>query len=69
MHCDFGLMYLGLATDTQENAYVLKVDEVEAPAGIQASHTLGNKLQDILAADNLLMANEMNRKLIYLLKK
>jgi len=51
LHCDFGLMYLGLATDTQENAYVLKIDEVEAPAGIQAAHTTGNQLQDVLAAE------------------
>lgn len=58
LHCDFGLIYLGLVTDTQENAYVLKIDEAEAPAGIQAAHTLGNKLQDVLAIDNLLMADE-----------
>ena len=51
LHCDFGLKYLGLATDTQENAYVLKLDETEPPQGIQAVHSLGNKLQDILAAE------------------
>lgn len=34
LHCDVGLKYLGLCTDTQHNAYVLKVHETEAPKGI-----------------------------------
>ena len=31
LHCDFGLIYLGLYTDTQENAYVLKNGETDVP--------------------------------------
>lgn len=50
LHCDFGLHYLGLATDTQQNAYVLKIGETDAPAGLQAALATGNQLQDILAA-------------------
>jgi len=51
LHCDFGLKYLGLSTDTQENAYVLKLGEEEAPAGIQAIQSLGNRVEDILAEE------------------
>ncbi len=49
LHCDFGLHYLKLATDTQQNAYVLRRGEVDAPAGLQAALQSGNRLQDILA--------------------
>ena len=31
LHTDVGLCYLGLCTDTQEMAYVLKLDETDAP--------------------------------------
>ncbi|MDP2871364.1 MAG: M24 family metallopeptidase, partial [Bacillota bacterium] len=47
LHCDFGLVYLGFCTDTQENAYVLKLGECEAPAGLSAAFATGNRLQDI----------------------
>ena len=50
LHCDVGLHYLGLATDTQQNAYVLKLGETEAPAGLQNALAVGNRLQDILAS-------------------
>lgn len=49
LHCDFGLHYLKLATDTQQNAYVLRLGETEAPAGLRAALATGNRLQDILA--------------------
>jgi hypothetical protein len=49
LHCDFGLHYLQLGTDTQQNAYVLRLGENEAPAGLQAALRTGNRLQDILA--------------------
>ncbi len=47
LHCDVGLQYLGLATDTQQMAYVLHVTEGEPPAGLQRALTRGNQLQDI----------------------
>lgn len=47
LHCDVGFYYLGLATDHQQNAYVLKPGETGAPAGLQAVLTDGNRLQDI----------------------
>jgi len=49
LHCDVGLHYLGLATDTQQNAYVLQLGETEPPAGLQEAIAVGNRLQDILA--------------------
>lgn len=45
---DFGIMYLGLATDTQQLAYVLKPGESEAPAGLRAGIAAANRVQDIL---------------------
>ena len=51
LHCDVGLHYLGLATDTQQQAYVLKLGEKDAPEGIKAALRTGNQLQDILAAE------------------
>jgi Xaa-Pro aminopeptidase len=49
LHCDVGFYYLGLATDVQENCYILKQGEYEAPAGLKSALATGNKLQDILA--------------------
>jgi Xaa-Pro aminopeptidase len=51
LHCDFGITYLKLCTDTQQMAYVLKDGETEAPAGLRAAFALGNRLQDILLAE------------------
>ena len=48
LHCDMGFYYLGLATDQQQHAYVLRPGEMAAPAGLQAALADGNKLQDIL---------------------
>lgn len=45
--CDVGFYYLGLATDQQQHAYVLKPGETDAPAGLKAALTDGNRLQDI----------------------
>ncbi len=48
LHCDIGIKYLGLCTDTQEMAYVCKIGETDAPAGIKEALKKGNRLQDIL---------------------
>ncbi len=48
VHCDFGITYLGLNTDTQENAYVLKAGETEAPAYLREAFQTGLRLMDIL---------------------
>lgn len=48
LHCDFGLVALGMATDTQHMAYVLLEGETEAPEGLQRALANSNRLQDIL---------------------
>jgi hypothetical protein len=47
LHCDMGFYYLGLATDQQQLAYVLKAGEEDAPPGLKAGLAQGNRLQDI----------------------
>ncbi len=47
LHCDFGIRYLGLCTDTQQLAYVLREGEDDAPAGLKTALAQGNRLQDI----------------------
>lgn len=51
LHCDVGLHYLGLATDTQQNAYVLQLGEEDAPGGLKSALRTGNRLQDILSEE------------------
>jgi Xaa-Pro aminopeptidase len=45
---DFGITYLRLNTDTQQNAYVLRVGETAAPAGLTAGLRASNRVQDAL---------------------
>ena len=45
---DFGISYLGLQTDTQQMAYVLRPGETEAPGGLAAGLAAANRLQDLL---------------------
>jgi hypothetical protein len=47
LHCDMGFYYLGLATDQQQLAYVLKPGETDAPGGLKAGLADGNRLQEI----------------------
>jgi len=48
LHCDIGIDYLGLCTDTQQLAYILKPGETEAPEGLKHALRVGNRLQDIV---------------------
>ncbi|MFC2169796.1 M24 family metallopeptidase [Acidobacteriota bacterium] len=48
LHCDIGITYLGLNTDTQEHAYVLGENEIDVPNGLKIALKSGNRLQDIL---------------------
>ncbi|MDP3388181.1 MAG: M24 family metallopeptidase [Eubacteriales bacterium] len=48
LRCDVGLDYLGLKTDTQRMAYVLKPGEDKIPEGIQEAMKTGNRFQDIV---------------------
>lgn len=48
LHCDFGFTAMGLATDTQHMAYVLRPGEADAPEGIKKALANTNRMQDIL---------------------
>jgi hypothetical protein len=48
--CDFGITYLGLNTDTQHLAYVLRRGERDAPAGLRAGLAAANRAQDAVTA-------------------
>jgi Xaa-Pro aminopeptidase len=47
---DFGITYLGLNTDTQHLAYVLKDGERDAPEGLKAGLRAANAVQDALTS-------------------
>jgi hypothetical protein len=51
VHIDFGISYLNLQTDTQQNAYILRENETDAPRVLQEALRKGNELQDILTAN------------------
>lgn len=48
--CDVGFAYLGLCTDQQQHAYVLREGEHEEPAGLRSALAAGNRLQELLLA-------------------
>jgi len=50
LHCDFGITYVGLNTDCQQHAYVLKDDEKQVPQFLKDAFKKGNRLQDILTS-------------------
>jgi len=49
IHLDFGITYMGLNTDWQKMAYVLKPGETEAPAGLKQAMKNMNAVQEALA--------------------
>lgn len=51
IHLDFGITYMGLNTDTQHHAYILKDGEIDAPNGLKVALKNGNRLQDILTSN------------------
>lgn len=51
VHIDFGISYLNLQTDTQQNAYILRERETDVPASLQLALQKGNELQDILTSN------------------
>ncbi len=51
LHCDFGITYLRLCTDTQQMAYVARDGEAGAPRGLKDAFAQGNRLQDVLLTE------------------
>lgn len=48
LHCDFGIRYLNLCTDTQRLCYVLKEDEEDIPKELKVALKRNNRFQDIV---------------------
>jgi hypothetical protein len=48
VHTDFGISYLALQTDTQQNAYILRDGETDVPEALKKALKGGNDVQDIL---------------------
>jgi len=51
LHCDFGITYIGLNTDCQQHAYVLKENETEVPTSLAEAFAKGNRVQDIFTTN------------------
>ncbi|MCF0111529.1 MAG: aminopeptidase P family protein, partial [Erysipelotrichaceae bacterium] len=50
LHCDFGIKYMNMCTDTQRLAYLLKDDETELPQRIRIGFAHTNDFQDIVCS-------------------
>lgn len=50
LHIDLGFEYVGMHTDTQQMAYVLKPGETDMPEYLKKTLAIGNRAQDILTA-------------------
>jgi hypothetical protein len=48
LHVDFGVKHMGLVTDQQKMAYVLKPDETEPPAGLSLAFAQSAEMAEIL---------------------
>ncbi|KAF7792897.1 hypothetical protein EIP86_003998 [Pleurotus ostreatoroseus] len=48
LHVDFGISALGMHTDVQHMAYVLREGETDAPEGLKVGLRKANKMQDIV---------------------
>jgi hypothetical protein len=48
LHVDIGISYLGLNSDVQQHAYVLKRGETDVPAGIKKAFANANRTQDVM---------------------
>lgn len=51
LHCDFGIKYLNICTDTQRLAYVAKDDEDSIPQDILDGMIINDRFQDIVASN------------------
>ena len=51
VHVDFGIVHLGLHTDQQQHAYVLRTGESAPPPGLNVGISAANRAQDLLMAE------------------
>lgn len=68
LHCDVGITYIGMNTDCQQHAYVLKDDENEIPDFLVKAFKDGNRVQDILTG-NMKLGRTGNEILLSSLKQ
>ena len=59
LHCDFGITYMNLCTDTQRLCYVLKEGETDAPAELKEALKRNNRFQDIVR-ENMVIGRSGN---------
>lgn len=50
LHCDFGIKYLNMCTDTQRLAYVAKDDDEDVPGWMKEGFKVNNRFQDIVCS-------------------
>lgn len=48
LHCDFGIQYLNLSSDTQRLAYVAKKEDTDVPNWMKEGFKINNRFQDIV---------------------
>lgn len=53
LHCDFGIKYLNMCTDTQRLAYVAKDEDTDVPEWMKEGFKINNRFQDIVC-ENLI---------------
>jgi len=63
LHCDFGITYIGLNTDCQQHAYILKDNETEVPQFLKEAFKKGSRVQDILT-ENMVVCKTGNEILL-----
>jgi Xaa-Pro aminopeptidase len=51
LHCDVGIVYLGLCTDMQLHAYVCRVGEEDAPEGLKQALARANRVAEIFMGE------------------
>jgi len=51
LHCDIGIVYLGLCTDMQWQAYVCKIGEEDAPEGIKEALRRANRVAEVFMSE------------------
>ena len=59
LHCDFGLYYMNMCTDTQRLGYVAKDDEDTMPQYLLDGMKVGNRFQDIVR-ENMIVGRTGN---------
>ena len=50
LHCDFGIKYLNICSDTQRLAYIAKDEDTDIPQWMKDGFKVNNRFQDIVAS-------------------